>query len=233
MPSELTPKQQKVLEYLQNHKTETGRTPSLREAAAELGISHASVAQFIRILVSKGFLQRKGRYSREIHLPEHAGPPAASRNGRRIPIIGEIAAGLPLYAQKEWGGGVVVDGIVFKGRHLSALRVKGDSMIAAGIFERDLVFCQPRQYTRNGKIVVALINHEEATVKRVFLHKIHVELRPENDRYRPMKYDFPEVLIQGKVIGVLRDPDQIDWKVGFDSIFGHFWRNSKYFHPLL
>ena len=169
MPSELTPKQQKVLEYLQNHKTETGRTPSLREAAAELGISHASVAQFIRILVSKGFLQRKGNYSHEIHLPELAGPPAASRNWRRIPIVGEIAAGLPLYAQKEWGGGVVVDGTVFKGRHLFALRVKGDSMIAAGIFERDLVFCQPRQYTRNGKIVVALINHEETTVKRVFL----------------------------------------------------------------
>ena len=185
---------------------------TLREAAADLGISHASVAQFIRILESKGFLQRKGHYSREIDLSEHNFEQAADPQGRRIPIVGEIAAGLPLYAQKEWGGGVVVDDTVFKGRHLSALRVKGDSMQAAGILDRDLVICEPRQYAHNGEIVVALINHDEATVKRVFLHKDCIELRPENDRYKPMKYDFSEVLIQGKVVGVLRGTDQIDSK---------------------
>jgi repressor LexA len=210
MPSELTPKQRKVLEYLHNHKNETGLTPSLREAAAGLGVSHASVAQFIRILESKGFLQRKGRYSREIHLSERNFALAAGPQGRRIPIVGKIAAGLPLYAQEEWDGGVVVDATVFKGQHLFALRVKGDSMKDAGIFDRDLVICQPRQYARDGEIVVVLIDHDEATVKRVFLRKDHIELRPENDRYATVKYDFSEVLIQGKVIGVLRGPDRIE-----------------------
>ena len=123
--------------------------------------------------------------------------------------MGRIAAGLPLYAQQEWNGTLVVDTDVYRGANLFALRVQGDSMIEAGILDGDLVICEPRQFARNGEIVVALINNEEATVKRFFLHEDRMELRPENKRYTPVFYGFGEVLIQGKVVGLERGPDQV------------------------
>jgi repressor LexA len=126
-----------------------------------------------------------------------------------VPIIGKITAGLPLYAQQEWDGSVVVDAAIYRGSTLFALTVKGDSMTGAAILEGDLVICEPRQYAENGEIVVALIHQEEATVKRFFRRKKHIELRPENPAYQPMTYAFNEVLIQGKVIGVQRGPEVI------------------------
>lgn len=131
---------------------------------------------------------------------------AASIEGRIVPIIGSIAAGLPLYAQQEWEKTVVVDPLVFKGAHLFALRIKGDSMRNAGILDKDLVICEPRQFAENGDIVAALINHEEATVKRFYLRKSHIELKPENPEFKSVKYGLGEVLVQGKVIGVIREP---------------------------
>jgi repressor LexA len=78
-----------------------------------------------------------------------------------------------------------------------------------GILSGDLVICEPRQYAQNGEIVVALINKDEATVKRFFLRKNHFELYPENKAYPVMRYKFGEVLIQGKVIGIQRGPDEV------------------------
>jgi repressor LexA len=205
---ELTPKQEKALDYLKQKIKEKGRSPSLRQAAADLGISHAAVAQFIRALEKKGFLRRGGRYGRNIVLLDNDPKAAFAHNWRAVPIIGKINAGYPLYAQQEWDGGVVVDKNIYKGQNLFALRVKGDSMQNAGILHQDLVICEPRQYAQNGDIVVALINHEEATVKRFFLHKDHIELRPENEKYSAAWYSFGDVLVQGKVIGVQRGPDQ-------------------------
>ena len=206
MSPALTLKQQKALDYLEQEISRNGRAPSLRQAAADLGISHTAVAQFIRALEKKGFLRRSGRYSRNIEL---SGGDAIKGNVRTVPIVGNIVAGLPLYAQQQWDGNVIIDGNIYKGQNLFALRVTGDSMKNAGILNRDLVICEPRQYAQNGEIVVALVNCEEATVKRFYLRKDHIELRPENKRYPATKYAFGDVLIQGKVIGVLRGPDQI------------------------
>ena len=178
----------------------------MRQAAADLNISHTAVAQFVQTLEKKGYLKRNGRYSRDIFLLKQPDQVAARQRWREVPIIGRIAAGLPLYAQQEWKGVIVVDREVYKGRLLFALRVKGDSMKDAGILEGDLVICEPRQYAQNGEIVVALLNNEEATVKRFFLRNNNIELRPENkDKgYKTKRYDFGKVLIQGKVIGVQR-----------------------------
>jgi len=125
---------------------------------------------------------------------------------REVPIVGKVAAGLPLYAQQEWDGYVIIDGDIYRGDNLFALRVEGDSMKYAGILPGDLVICEPRQYAENGEIVVALIGHEEATVKRFFLHGNRIELRPENPQYNPIFYEFGAVLVQGKVIGLQRGP---------------------------
>ena len=209
MPAKLTDKQQHFLDYLQHKITSDGQAPSLREAAADLGVSHAAVAQHIRALEEKGHVKRDGRYSRSVYLLNRAQQTSARQRWREIPIIGRVTAGLPMYAQTEWNGTAVLDTDVFRGQSLFALRVNGDSMKAAGILDGDLAICEPRQYARNGEIVVALINAEEATVKRFFLHADHIELRPENAAYPAMRYGFDEVLIQGKVVGIQRGPEGI------------------------
>ena len=209
MPSKLTVKQQQLLDYLEQAIDDQGRAPSLRQAAAALGISHAAVAQGLKMLESKGCIKREGRYSRNLYLLNRVREAAAPHRWREIPIIGQITAGLPMYAQQEWDGTVVVDGAVFTGDHLFVLRVKGDSMRDAGILDGDLAICQPRQYAQNGEIVAALVHNQEATIKRFFLRPDHIELRPENPDYEVMRYSFDEVLVQGKLVGLQRGPDGI------------------------
>jgi len=209
MKPRLTPKQQRFLDYLQREIVKTGLCPSLRQAAADLGVSHAAIAQIFRVLEDKGYVRREGRYSRKVYLLNRAREAAALQRWREIPIIGRVTAGLPMYAQTEWDGSIVLDAAVYRSQNLFALRVRGDSMKAAGILSGDLAICEPRQYARNGEIVVALINSEEATVKRFFLHDDHIELRPENPDYTSMRYGFDEVLVQGKIIGIHRGPEGI------------------------
>ena len=204
MNPDLTPKQTDFLQYLEQQITKTGKAPSLRQAAEDTGVSHAAVAQVIRALEDKGAIKREGRYSRTIHLLNAAGETAGPTRAREVPIIGTIAAGLPLYAQQEWDGVVVVDSKMYKGQNLFALKISGDSMKDAAILNGDLVICEPRQFAQNGEIVAALIHQEEATVKRFYQRNAYIELRPENPAYRPMTYGFDEILIQGKVIGVQR-----------------------------
>lgn len=210
MQSEPTVKQKQVLAYFERKISLEGKPPSLRQAALEMGVSHAAIAQALKALEEKGYVKRAGHYSREVYILNRTREAAGLHRWREIPVIGRVTAGLPLYAQQEWDGSLVIDGEVFRGQNLFALRIKGDSMKKAGIFDGDLAICEPRQYAQNSEIVVALIGGEEATVKRFFLHSDHIELRPENVDYPPMRYGFGEVLIQGKVIGVQRGPDGID-----------------------
>jgi len=200
----LTPTQQRLLDYLRRKIASDGRVPSLREAASDLAVSHAAVARTLRVLESKGLLKREGRYGRTVHLLNRAREVSALQRGRDVPIVGRIAAGMPMYAQADWDGSITVDAEVFRGQNLFALKVRGDSMKGAGILDGDLVICEPRQYAQNGEIVAALIHGEEATVKRFFRRADHIELRPENPSRPPMRYGFDEVLVQGKVIGLQR-----------------------------
>ncbi|MEJ2521053.1 MAG: transcriptional repressor LexA [Desulfuromonadales bacterium] len=185
----LTEKQHYFFDYLKRRLREQGELPSLRQAAAELG--------------KKGLVAREGRYSRTVRLL-----PEKSRLrrplGRELPIIGRVTAGLPMYAQQEWDGSVVVDDKMFGGESLFCLRISGDSMRGAGIFDDDIAVCEPRQYAENGEIVAVLINQEEATVKRFFLRSDKIELHPENPDYEIMRYGFGDVLVQGKVVGIVR-----------------------------
>ncbi len=209
MQLSLTIKQQRMLDYLQREIANSGQAPSLRQAAADLGVSHAAIAQTLRALEEKGYVKREGRYSRNVFLLNRTHQTAAAQRWREIPIIGRVTAGLPMYAQTEWDGSIVLDAAVYRNPNIFALRVKGDSMKDAGILDGDLAICKPRQYAQNGEIIVALINSEEATVKRFFLHDDDIELRPENTAFAPMRYGFDEVLVQGKIIGIHRGPEGI------------------------
>lgn len=202
---ELTEKQEFFLEYLKNRIAADGRAPSLREAADDMGVSHTAVAQMLQQLERKGVLEREGHYSRTIRLKSDDKTNDKRGHGRELPVIGQITAGLPMYAQQEWDGTVVVDGSRFTGDNLFCLRIQGNSMQDAGILNGDLVICEPRQYAENGEIVAALIHGEEATVKRFFRKTDHIEMHPENKDYQIKHYQFGELLVQGKVVGVVRD----------------------------
>ena len=204
MRRKLTNKQAHLLAYLQQAIKREGQAPSLRQAASDLGVSHAAVAQSLRTLEDKGYVKREGRYSRTIHILNQARETDGHQRWREIPVVGQVTAGLPMYAQEEWEGSVVLDAGLYHGQNLFALRIKGDSMQGAGILDGDLAICEPRQYAQSGEIVVALIHSEEATVKRFFLHRDCIELRAENPRYKPVRYGFDEVLVQGKVVGLQR-----------------------------
>lgn len=202
---EMTKKQKRFFDYLSEKITENGRAPSLRQAALDMGVSHTAVAQLLAQLEKKGVLEREGHYSRTIRLLPNAAEGPEAIVGRKLPIIGQVTAGMPMYAQQEWDGSVVVDGSLFRGENLFCLRIKGDSMRDAGIFNGDLVICEPRQYAMDGEIVAVLIQGEEATVKRFYRHEDHIEMRPENEAYPVMRYSFGDLLVQGKVVGVIRD----------------------------
>ena len=204
MQPSLSPKQKRLLDYLRRRIHRDGGAPSLRRAAGDLGVSHAAVAQLLRTLEDKGYLRRDGRYSRDIYLLNPDREAAGVQRWREVPVVGRITAGLPIYAQQEWEGSLVVDAAVFRAPNLFALRVRGDSMREAGILDGDLAVCEPRQYAVDGEIVVALVDGEEATVKHFHLHPDHVELRPANPDYAPMRYGFERVLVQGKVVGLQR-----------------------------
>jgi repressor LexA len=201
---DLTETQQRFFDYLTERIGVDGRAPSLRDAAADMGVSHTAVAQLISQLEKKGVLAREGRYSRSIRLILGADDRKEERRSRELPIIGRVTAGLPMYAQQEWDGSVAVDSVLFPGDNLFCLRIQGQSMRDAGILDGDLVICEPRQYAEDGEIVAVLIHGEEATVKRFYLQPDHIELRPENDEYQVMRYQFNELLVQGKIVGVLR-----------------------------
>ena len=210
MRVKLTPSQQKVLDFLNHKIKENGISPSLRIIAAELAISHAAVSQTLKTLENKEYLKREGRYSRTIHILDDSGDLHLTQRQKQVPVIGHITAGLPMYAQQEWEGHLLVDAKIYPGQNLFALKIQGTSMKNAGILDQDLAICEPRQYARNKEIVVALIHHEEATVKRFFLRPDFIELRPENPDFRSQKYEFDDVLIQGKVIGIVRGPEGLE-----------------------
>ncbi|MFO7754210.1 MAG: transcriptional repressor LexA [Desulfobacteraceae bacterium] len=208
----LTEKQQKVLDYLKQKINTPDGIPSLRKAARDLGISHAAVDQLLKALEQKGCIRREGKYSRTLHILNRTGRPAAEHRYFEIPIIGHITAGVPMYAQQEWDGTVLADSQVYPGENLFALRVEGDSMKDAGILDGDIAICKPRQYAVNNEIVVALVHNEEATVKRFYLDRStgSIELRPENPDFPVQKYGLDDILVQGKVIGVMRGPDGME-----------------------
>ncbi|MBW1641420.1 MAG: repressor LexA, partial [Deltaproteobacteria bacterium] len=133
MQPKLTFKQQAFLNYLEKQIIQTGKAPSLRQAAADMNVSHAAISQTIKTLEEKGVLRREGRYSRIIHLLNRTGSPAGMMRWLEVPVVGHIAAGLPLYAQQQWDGTLVIDASVYRGKNLFALKVEGNSMKNAAI----------------------------------------------------------------------------------------------------
>ena len=179
-----------ILEYVNEFIYENGYAPSVREIGAAVGLrSTASVSYLLQALQEKGLLAGyKGR-KRAIVTGQRQG---------QIPVIGVVTAGIPILAVENQEGTISWDGEP----GCFALRVRGDSMINAGILSGDKVIVRPQQTAEDGQIVVAMIE-EEATVKRLRRRKGQIWLMPENDNYDPIDGTHAQIL--GLVRGVVRE----------------------------
>ena len=186
-------KQEEILAFLRQFTGENGYAPSVREICTAVGLrSTASVHYHLSELKRRGLIDMGENKNRTISLPQ------APVRSRRIPVLGVVTAGLPILAVENVEGYLPWDG----DEDCFALRVRGDSMVGAGILDGDKVVIRPQSTADNGEIVVALLG-DEATVKRLRRAADGVWLLPENPAYEPI--DGREAAILGKVKAVIRE----------------------------
>ena len=209
----LTGRQQQIFDFIRKYAAKTGYPPTVREIGEEVGLaSPSTVHAHLANLERAGLLKRDPTKPRALELigrerraPEPAPAPERA-DVQRLPLVGEIAAGGPLLAEENVEEHVAVPDLLAHGGADFLLRVKGDSMVNAGILDGDLVVVRRQDTARDGEIVVALAGDDEsadeATVKRLYREGSRVRLQPENDALEPIYANHVRVL--GKVVGVLR-----------------------------
>jgi len=195
---ELTNKQRQILDFLILYVKEHGYPPTFREIGKHFGFLWTASKGHLKSLEKKGFIRINPSISRGIEI---AG--LRTSGGLTLPVIGRIKAGSPILAFEEIEAHILIDKSLFSADNAFSLRVKGESMTGAGIFDGDYVIVKPQSTIENGEIGVVLIA-EEATVKRVLLEDRKIILKPENAFMQPMIYKPDEISIIGKVIGVIR-----------------------------
>ncbi len=203
----LTGRQQEIWDYVVGYVDAHGYPPTVREIGEAVGLaSPSTVHAHLANLERAGLLRRDPTKPRALELVgrEKRAQAAPQGDSTRLPLVGEIAAGGPLLAEHTIEEYVTVDESLARGDFV--LRVKGDSMVNAGILDGDLVVVQRQQDARNGEIVVALAGDDEtadeATVKTFFREQGRIRLQPENDSYEPIYASHVEIL--GRVTGVFR-----------------------------
>lgn len=201
MTTNLTRKQQAIYEYLCDHRDRFPYPPSLEELCAALGLaSRGSLHKHIQALVDAGLVEPMDRRQRGVRLTATA---CAAESGGTLPFLGTIAAGRPIEAMANPEPMLVPEQLRGRGE-CYVLQVKGDSMIDEGILDGDWVVIERRDYARNGEIVVALIDGEEATLKRIEQRPGMVVLLPANPRMAALEYPPERVAIQGVLVGQMR-----------------------------
>lgn len=194
----LTPRQKGILDYISGFIVDHGYSPSFREIAEHFHFSSTgTVAEYISILEEKGYLSKSALAARSLQVSTTSEEPRFE-----IPLIGLVAAGYPIEAIRTSETIDIPRDML--GRRTFALKVKGTSMIGDGIFDGDYVIIEPTNSPRNGDIVIALIDNENATLKRFYDENRQIRLQPSNSSLRPMRYERSRVTIQGKVRGVIR-----------------------------
>ena len=202
--AKLTAKQQKIYDFILQFTSDHGYPPSVREIGAAVGLKSPSTVHFhMKGLEEAGVIVKAEGKTRAISLPGvPVGPVAEEVDAKadRVPVVGSVAAGSPILAQECIEDYLTFDTQGVEGEHF-ALRVRGESMLNAGILPDDLVVVHRQQDARNGEIVVALFE-DEATVKTLWRKDGHTLLLPENPAYQPIDGDHAEII--GKVVAVVR-----------------------------
>jgi len=212
----LTAKQRELLLFIQDRLGATGVSPSFDEMREALALkSKSGVHRLISALEERGFIRRlpnRARALEVVKLPDSSARaavvarpvvPAAANDIIEIPLHGRIAAGTPIEALQGTEGFAVPAALLGPGEHY-ALEVSGDSMIGEGILDGDFALIRKVDTARDGEIVVALIDNEEATLKTYRREGATIRLDPANTRYEPQRYEEGRVQIQGRLSGLIR-----------------------------
>jgi repressor LexA len=217
----LTRKQSELLTYIQDRLKESGVSPSFEEMKDALALkSKSGVHRLISALEERGFIRRlpnRARALEVLRMPDaqagtalaaaqpraSARPPEAANDVVELPLHGRIAAGMPIEALEGQTTLPVPAALLGPGEHY-ALEVAGDSMVEEGILDGDYALIRKTDVARDGEIVVALINEEEATLKTFRREGQMIRLDPANRHYDPQRYRPEQVRIQGKLAGLLR-----------------------------
>lgn len=204
MAKGLTKRQQEILQFVQNYIAGEGYPPSIREIGSHFGIgSLRGVTVHLDALMKKGYIERSNT-PRSIKMT-HPQYQAASPRVAMLPLLGQIAAGVPILADNQVEDTIPVPSEMVRNvQGAFLLRVKGDSMSGDGIKPRDLVVVRPQQSANHGDLVAVLIG-DEATVKRIQFEKDKVTLLPSNPAYEPIIIDREDARIVGRIIGLIRD----------------------------
>ncbi|MCC8135967.1 MAG: transcriptional repressor LexA [Ruminococcus sp.] len=190
----LNDKELEVFNYIKG-RLNSGVSPSVREIMKAMGFKSTSTAhRYIEALVNEGLLEKTGNVMRSLRLP--------NSESASVPILGTVTAGQPITAIEDIIGYVGFEAPSCDPQDLFALKIRGESMINAGILNGDIVIVERRCYAENGDIVVALVDGSDATVKTFYKEKGHFRLQPENDSMDPIIVDEVEIL--GRVIGLKR-----------------------------
>jgi repressor LexA len=196
----LTKRQQEIFDFVKHYVSDHGYPPTVRDIGKAIGLTSSStVHAHLGNLEKLGVLKRDPTKPRALEVLVDKAKGAVAPGG--LPLVGQVAAGSPVLAEENIEEYVPVPGIAGGDEGEFVLKVKGDSMVDAGILEGDYVIVRRQDTAANGEIVVALVG-EEATVKRFFRENDHVRLQPENEALEPIL--TREVQVLGRVVGVCR-----------------------------
>jgi repressor LexA len=204
---DLTKRQQEIFDFIRKYSAKYGYPPTVRDIGKAVGLASSStVHAHLANLEKIGLLRRDPSKPRAIELLDRAVDRAVESvrgivGGDRLPLLGSVAAGQPILAEENIDEYVPVPELAGGGEGRYLLRIRGDSMLEAGILEGDYVVVRPQETARDGDVVVALLG-EEATVKRFFREDGHIRLQPENATMEPIRSKEAKVL--GRVVGLLR-----------------------------
>ena len=201
MNEELSDRQSRILEYIRHVSRTRNYPPSVREIGEAVGLSSSStVHNHLNQLERRGLIHRDPSKSRTVQLVQDARAQETAKGAIRLPLVGNVAAGTPILAEQNiedhiaLSGDLAQDGWFF-------LKVRGDSMVNAGILDGDLVLVRPQPSADNGQIIVAMVDGE-ATCKRLDRRNGQIRLLPENQDYQPIV--APNAQVVGLVKGVMR-----------------------------
>ena len=204
---DLTKRQQEIFDFIKRYGAEHGYPPTVRDIGKAVGLAssstvHAHLANLERL----GMLRRDPTKPRAIELLDKAvgavaGGVRTALGGGGLPLVGQVAAGQPILAEENIEEYIPVPEMAGGSDGEYILRVRGDSMVDAGMLEGDFVVIKPQETATDGEIVVALVG-EEATVKRFFRESDHVRLQPENQTMQPIR--SKDVKVLGRVVGLFR-----------------------------
>jgi repressor LexA len=226
----LTKKQNELLKFIEKNLNETGISPSFDEMKVALNLrSKSGIHRLIMALEERGFIKRLPHRARalevlrgsnkpldnnkiEINISQNYSQntlpktqPPLSESSIEIPLYGKIAAGTPIEAIRQTQHSITVPlNMLSKKHNCYALTIEGDSMIDAGIFEGDTVIMEPCQTADNGTIIVALIDDQEATLKKIRRIDSKIALEPANQHYKTRIFDAHRIAVQGKLVGLIR-----------------------------